>query len=284
MSSRESEQEELTRKQRREQARADRKAAEEAAADEAARRKRLAQLGGAAAVIVIAIVVVLIATSGAGKSKNLVVGSSETTKATATVSSLLAGTTQRGTVLGSPTAPVTLRYFGDLECPICADFTLGALPAIIQKWVKTGKLKVEYHSLSTATGKAEQEGAEPEGMFAKQQAAALAAGRQNKAWYYIELFYHEQREEDSGYVTEAFLQGLAQQVPGLNLGQWTSERANPAFTAALAADSREASNEGFTGTPSFLIGRSGGPLKKYEYSSLSNASGFEEAFEAALKG
>jgi protein-disulfide isomerase len=247
----------VTRKQRREQARASRKAGEEAAAGDAARRKRLAQLGGAVGVVVIAIVVILIATSGGGKSKAPLVGSPETTKEMAAVSSLLAGTTQKGTVLGSPTAPVTLKYFGDLECPICADFTLGAFPTIIQKW-------------------------EPEGMFNKQQEAALAAGKQNKAWDYIELFYHEQREEGSGYVTEAFLQDLAKQVPGLNLAKWTSERGNKAFPAALRADNEEATSQGFKGTPAFLIGKTGGNFKPYEYTSLTDPSGFEEAFERAL--
>ena len=51
-------------------------------------------------------------------------------------------------------------------------------------------------------------------MFKTQQIAALAAGKQSKAWNYLELFYHEQGEEDTGYVTESYLQGLAHQVAG----------------------------------------------------------------------
>ncbi len=90
---------------------------------------------------------------------------------------------------------MTLKYFGDLECPICKEFTLGVLPTLIQKYVRTGKLKIEYHSLETATR-------EPE-IFKTQQVAAYAAGKQNLAWDFIELFYHEQGEEDSGYVTKA---------------------------------------------------------------------------------
>ena len=113
---------------------------------------------------------------------------------------------------------MTLQYFGDLECPICKEFTLGALPTVIQKWVRTGKVKIEYRSLETATR-------EPE-VFKTQQVAALAAGKQNKMWNFIETFYHEQGEEDSGYVNESYLQGLAQQVPGLNLATWTSDRSN----------------------------------------------------------
>src|SRR5271154_2263812 len=42
----------------------------------------------------------------------------------AEVASLLAGIPQRGNTLGDPTAPVTLEYFGDLQCPFCRQFTL----------------------------------------------------------------------------------------------------------------------------------------------------------------
>jgi protein-disulfide isomerase len=281
----ESDQEDLSRKQRREQARSGRKAAEEAAASDAARRRRLAQLGGAVAVVIVAIVVILIATSGSsGPSVASKPKSAAAQSQVKAAEGVLAGTTQKGNVLGSATAPVTMQYFGDLECPVCREFTLGAFPSIVQKWVKTGKLKVEYRSFSTATGKAEGGGSEPEGMFDKQQEAALAAGRQNKAWDYIELFYREQAEEDSGYVTEAFLQGLAQQVPGLDLATWTSDRGNNALAAQIATDNQEANNQGLTGTPSFLIGKTGGGLKKYEYNSLTDPSGFYQAFEAALKG
>ena len=40
----------------------------------------------------------------------------------------------------------------------------------------------------------------------------MAAGKQNKMWNFIELFYHQQGAEDSGYVNEDFIQGIAQQV------------------------------------------------------------------------
>ena len=276
MSPVESDEEYLTRKQRREQARSERKAAEEAAVSDAAKRRRLAQLGGAVAVVVVAIVVVLIATGGSSSSKPPEVTSTTATKQVSAVTKELAGTTQKGIVLGNPNAPVTMQYYGDLECPICRDFTLGALPPIITKWVKTGKLKIEYRSLETATR-------EPE-TFRTQQIAALAAGKQNKAWNYIETFYHEQGEEGSGYVTESYLKGLAQQVPGLNLTQWTTDRGNQQYQAQIAVDTQEANNNGFTGTPAFLIGKTGSGLKKYEYSSLTDPSGFNEAIEKALKG
>jgi protein-disulfide isomerase len=265
----------LTRKQRREQAREQRKALEEAEAAGAKRKARLTQLGIVVAVVVAVVVVILIATGGGG-TKKVAPHSTEANQTVAAVNTLIGGIPQSGNTLGNPNAPVTLQYFGDLECPICKEFTLGALPTVIQKWVKTGKVKIEYRSLETATR-------EPE-VFKTQQVAALAAGKQNKAWNFIETFYHEQGEEDSGYVTESYLQGLAQQVPGLNLATWTNARSDPTLVTQVTTDAQAANNAGFTGTPSFLIGKTGGTPSKLEYSSLTDPSSFNEAIEKLLKG
>ena len=137
-----SDEEDLTRKQRREQAREQRKAMEEAEAAGVARRRRMTQLGVVAAVVVVAIVVILVATGGGSKSSSIPTTSNEKNATVNAVTSLVGGIPQSGDVLGHSTAPVTLQYFGDLECPICKQFTLGALPSIIQKWVRGGHLRV----------------------------------------------------------------------------------------------------------------------------------------------
>jgi protein-disulfide isomerase len=276
MSTVEDDEQDLTRKQRREQARADRKALEEAEAAGAARRKRLIQLGGVAGIVVVIIVVILVATGGGSKTTGIQKAQSGATPPVVTeVTSLLQGIPQNGNTLGSPSAPVTLQYFGDLECPICKDFTLGALKTLIPKYVRTGKLKIEYRNLETATR-------EPE-TFKTQQVAALAAGKQQKMWDYIELFYHQQGEENTEYVNEKYLQNLAQQVSGLNLTSWSAARADPQFTNTVAADAQAANNAGFTGTPSFLIGKTAGSAQKLEYQSLTDPASFEAAIEKQLK-
>ncbi len=265
----------LTRKQRREQARTERRALEEASAAQSAQRKRLIQLGGIAGVVVVIIAIILVAT-GSGGSKGAPAPKSPAANAAATsVISLLQGIPQRGNTLGNPNAPVTIQYFGDLECPFCKEFTLGALPTVIQKYVRTGKAKIEYRSMQTATRERET--------FQNQQVAALAAGKQNLMWHYIELFYHEQGEEGSGYVTESYLQGLAAQVPGLKLSDWSSARNDPAYANQVIVDAQTANQNGLTGTPSFLIGKTGGSLQKFEDSSFGDAGPFESAIEKLLK-
>ncbi|HZL47754.1 MAG TPA: thioredoxin domain-containing protein [Solirubrobacteraceae bacterium] len=264
----------LTRKQRREQARGERKALEQAEVARAKRRTRLTQLGVVVTIVVVVVVGIAIATNS-GKAKTVKAGSSTANANVAAVSTLLNGIPQNGNVIGNPNAPVTLKYYGDLECPICKEFTLGVLPALIPKYVRTGKLKIEYHSLETATR-------EPE-IFKDQQVAALAAGKQQRAWNFIELFYHEQGEEDSGYVTESYLQGLASQVPGLNLAGWTSARSDPALSNEVTADAQAANQAGFTGTPSFELGKSGGTLQKLEAGTFTEAAPYEAAIEKQLK-
>lgn len=168
---------------------------------------------------------------------------------------LLADIPQSANALGSPTAPVTLQYFGDLECPFCRDFTLEVLPSIIQRWVRTGDLRIEYHALETATHERE--------VFVSQQVAVLAAGRQDKSWYFIETFYREQGREGSGYVTDRFLEGIASEVPALDLPQWNLDRVDPQLANEIGADEQAAETAGLHGTPSFLIGRSAAAMTAF---------------------
>lgn len=265
--------EDLTRKQRREQARAERKALEEAEAAKAVRRTRLLQLGGALAVVAAIIIVIAIATSGGkgSSSPGTSPQSSANTQAVSEVTTLINHIHQSGNTLGNPNAPYTLQYFGDLECPICKEFTLQTLPTVVARYVRTGKMKIEYRSLQTATD-------EPE-TFRQQQVAALAAGKQNLMWYYVELFYHEQGEEKTGYVTEQYLQGLARQVPGLNFSKWTTDRNDPALAEQVTTDSQAAAANGFTGTPSFLIARAGGKPQVFSPPSFSEPTAFTEALD-----
>jgi predicted DsbA family dithiol-disulfide isomerase len=115
--------------------------------------------------------------------------------------------------------------------------------------VRSGKLKIEYRSLETATRNRET--------FKAQQLAALAAGRQNKMWNFIELFYHLQGQEHSGYVTESYLQGLALHATGLNLIEWTAARNDPELARTVTTDAQAASNQGLHQTPVFLVSYTG---------------------------
>ena len=264
-----------TRKERRELAREQRRALERAQEDMRARRKRLRQLASVLGVVVVGIVVVVIASSSGGV-KTIAPRSAGARQAANAVTTLLAGIPQQGNALGAPTAPVTLQYFGDLECPVCRSFTQSALPALIGRWVRPGAVRIEYRSLQTATR-------EPE-VFESQQLAALAAGRQGKLWNFVETFYAEQLQEGSGYVTPRFIDGIAEQVPGLSPGAWSAARGDPRLAEQLNVDAQAANAQGLDGTPAFLIGRTGGAMSRLEPSSFTEAGAFDGAIEKLAGG
>jgi protein-disulfide isomerase len=192
------------------------------------------------------------------------------------VSALLAGVPQHGNVLGLQSAPVTLQYFGDLQCPVCRDFTTRALPSLISRWVRRGEVKIEYRSLQTATR-------EPQ-LFVDQQVAALAAGEQSRMWNFLEIFYGEQQEEGSGYVTPRFIRAIAEQVPGLDITRWSAALSETALAGAVAADAQAATADGLNGTPAFLIARGARPARTFEPSSFTAPQPFDQAIEASLAG
>jgi protein-disulfide isomerase len=189
------------------------------------------------------------------------------------ITALLASIPQSANALGQPAAPVTLAYFADLQCPYCRDFSLEVLPSIIERWVRAGRLRIESHALQAATR--EQE------VFVAQQVAALAAGRQERAWHFIETFYAEQGEENSGYVTDTYLKGIANQVADLDLARWAGDRRDPELANEIIGDARVAQNSGLTGTPSFLIGASGDAISGF---SPSDPTSFDAAIEGLLRG
>jgi protein-disulfide isomerase len=90
-------------------------------------------------------------------------------------------------------------------------------------------------------------------MFVPSQAAARAAGKQHRGWNYIELFYHEQGDETTSYVTDSYLDGLAAQIPGLDYQRWSSDRHSSVLSAQVTADERQAAAAGYNSTPTILI-------------------------------
>ena len=80
-------------------------------------------------------------------------------RACRTVNRLYDGIPQDGATLGNPDAPATMVEFVDLQCPFCAEYTRDALPTIVKRYVRTGKLKVELRPVAilgpdSATGAA----------------------------------------------------------------------------------------------------------------------------------
>ena len=203
------------------------------------------------------LVIVALASAGTLTGVLVATGGSETPheRVASEVRSMLAGIPQHGETLGRPSAPVTLVFYGDLECSTTKGWVLQSLPAIIRRYVRPGTMKIEFRAFKTDTHDSRE--------FSAQQTAALAAGAQDKLWPFIETFYYEQGIEYTPYVTESFLEGIAKQVPGLNLPRWYRDRNGGRRSELVAQEDQSARALGFHDTPAFQLGSTGAPLKDF---------------------
>jgi protein-disulfide isomerase len=160
--------------------------------------------------------------------------------------SLYSGIPQTGTTLGRADAPVTISVYEDFQCPFCGRFSREVLPLLVREHVETGGAKVVSRPL-TFLGEDSLEAAR----------AALAAGEQDLYWEYHSLLFENQGAENSGYVTDEFLEGLARQVPGLDLGAWNGSRVGDLDPELEEARSR-ARLSGVEATPTVVVSGPGG--------------------------
>ncbi len=228
----------MSNKREREKRREERIAAE-SKAETGDRRTRLLQIGAGAVFLAIIAVVVVIVIAGSSSSSG---GDAENLVEIKQVDSLVNGIPQQKLVLGDGKAPVELIEYGDLQCPVCKEYSEEFLPAIVEKQVKNGEAKIIFRNFPIIS-----EESIPAGQ------AAIAAGTQGRGWNFIELFYRNQGEERSGYVTEEFLEAIAKGAGVKDMAKFNEERKSKATKEEVTRTNEQATTFGFTGTPSFAI-------------------------------
>ncbi len=250
------------------EARREERLREEADVEAGERRQRLIKLGSAAAflgVVVVAVLIVVASGSGGsgGDASNLV--------EVAEVEQLLEGIPQHGMVLGEPSAAVTLFEFGDLQCPFCRANAEEVMPSVIENQVFNGQAKLSFNNYTIIGPQSIPAGA-----------AAIAAGKQGRAWNYIELFYRNQGEENSGYATDKFLTAIAKGAGVPNIAKWNADRKAKATLEEVEATTEKAKQLGFSGTPSFAVeGPGANGLKTLDVSETQSSGGLEAAISNA---
>ena len=163
------------------------------------------------------------------------------------------------------------RHYADAQS-YGREYTLGALPQLVRDYVRTGKVQMQFEDMSFIG---------PDSMNAGHVAAGAAA--QDKLWNFVDLMYLNQGPENTGYATPSYLRSLLRAIPGLDVGAALRTSRSSSADAALTTATSLAAEAGITGTPSFLIGRSNGPLRLFEPPTLT-AAPFESALDGILKG
>jgi len=229
----------------------------------AARRQRLWQLGAAGvfAAILVAVVIV-ISLAGSTSLQDLPVDEQA-------VKELFGGIPQSGLELGNQRAKTTLVEFADLQCPFCRTFTLDALPTIVDRYVRPGDLRLRFQPV-TILGPQSDPAAR----------AALAASLQNRLWEYADLFYRNQDDENSGYVTPDFLATLARATPGLDPHAALGAESAARVSRLLDESKLRFTDAGLNSTPSFLVEQRGQPPIALDVSNPGDASQFTSQLDS----
>jgi protein-disulfide isomerase len=262
-----------TRQQRREAARAARVDAERAQAAAAQRRRRLITLGGVLAAAAVVVVVAILVSGGGGDdasdrpqaaqtSSGAIPGQKESAE-------MLAGIPQKGIYLGKADAPVRLVEFADLQCPICREYSLQSLPQLVQDYVRTGKVRMEFRNLSFLG---------PDSITAGR--AAAAAAQQNKLWNFADVLYYNQGEENSGYVTQDFIDRI-NKAAGVDSAEADAFAKSDASQEPLGAANTMANQLGVNATPTILVGKRGGELKAVD-ADATDVAAYKSAIDAVL--
>jgi protein-disulfide isomerase len=227
---------------------------------------------GAAAIVAAALIVGSIVLTGGGDDSSSPAATATTAGGTPEALALIAGIPQNGTILGNPKAQVRMLQYEDLQCPVCKRYTDDAFPAIVNEYVKPGRLRLDFRGLAFLGDDSK-----------KALRIALAAGNQNKLWDVVGLFYANQGEENSGWVTDAKIDEVLAQVPGLDVAKVKKDAQSAAITKQIADLSAEATQNAVQGTPAFFIARGVNQPLPLQVTSLT-PDGFRSLINDALSG
>jgi protein-disulfide isomerase len=189
---------------------------------------------GAAALLAVVLILV------AGNKKTA--APATTTTATAPLRSL-AGIPQQGTTLGKASAPATMIVYEDPQCPYCRSWNASTLPTVVDQYVRTGKLKLEYRGV-VIIGQDSVRGLR----------AIYAAADQNKGWSFADALYGHQGVENSGWITNSVILAAAREA-GADGQAILAAMGSAKVSAALTTSQKEATADQLKGTPTFIVVR-----------------------------
>ncbi|MFI6943838.1 DsbA family protein [Streptomyces sp. NPDC050418] len=163
---------------------------------------------------------------------------------------------------GPADAPVVLIEYADFKCGFCGKFARDTEPALVEKYVEEGKLRIEWRNFPIFGDESEAAAR-----------GAWAAGQQGRFWEFHAAAYEDGAKE-KGF-GDARLKALAQEAGVKDVDRFVRDAASDAARKAVTRDQEEAYGLGATSTPSFLI--NGRPI-----AGAQPAETFTQAIDEAL--
>jgi protein-disulfide isomerase len=254
--------------------------------------RALAIAGGVVLVAVIAVVLAVVLTGGKSSTNSSggsggIVTQSDMVNLPATgnqnapialpgageANNLFKGIPQNGLTLGNPKAPVTMEMFIDVQCPVCDDYEVNHLPGVVNKYIRAGKVQLHLKPWAFLGGNGSQSFTGRLGL--------IAAAQQGKGFQYAKVLYDNQGTEETGWLSGQEMAHIAASVTGLKLAQWRDDTNGSAVKDTAAAVDKLAKQEKVTGTPTILVGPTGGKLQVASGSTYDPAA-VDQALAAAV--
>lgn len=143
--------------------------------------------------------------------------------------------------LGEADAPVVMVAYSEFQCPFCGKFARDTKPALVEKFVEDGTLRIEWRDFPYLGA---------ESTVAARGGRAAAA--QDRFWEFEEAMYADQLPPNSGNLDEDYLVSVAEDI-GLDVDRFRDDLDSSAAEQAVQDDFAEGQAIGVTGTPAFII-------------------------------
>jgi len=150
-------------------------------------------------------------------------------------------TQKDGTLLGNPSAPVSVIEYGDFQCSHCRNFYATTESQLIITYVDTGVVLYEYRPLDYLG---------PESALSAE--ASLCSADQNFFWEYHDLIFTNYSTGNVGGYSEASLLDFASLID-MDQAAFNACLGNGEKSAQLAQLRSDAAAFGVTGSPAFLV-------------------------------
>ena len=178
---------------------------------------------------------------------------------------------QDGLKIGSDAAPVKMVQYEDFQCPFCLRYSANQEPFLMDEFVKTGILQIEFRHLPI--------------LGSESVTAAIAtscAAQQNRMWEFANRLFtlqaragqHRNERTNIGRFDESELLAVAEDLE-MDTAAFSACQGSAAALDEVTQHRAEARAIGFSGTPSYLI--NGSPLQ-------SSAPSSNEGWRTVIEG
>lgn len=146
--------------------------------------------------------------------------------------------------IGDVDAPVVMTEWIDLRCPYCASFSRDTLPALIEDYVDTGQVRIEFVDVAYFGEQSEDA-----------TVAAQAAANQDRYVEYVTAVFDAAPDSGHADLTRDVLIDFAEQVDVPDLARFTADLDDPEIRSAAEAETLNAQQLGVTAVPFFVAGQ-----------------------------